>query len=96
MPSKEPYVPTGIQISEITDDSGATLGVLIFHTEEGEISFYIDEHATGVLETAVEKLKLFLSKRGKVPLPAETRRGAQWFSLAIRAAVKLSFQREGT
>lgn len=60
--SKEPYVPTGLQIGEATDDAGTTLGILTFHMEGGEISFYINEQALNVLEDAVDKLRPWVSK----------------------------------
>lgn len=63
MLEKEPSVPTGLQVGEMTDDDGTSLGVLTFLTdEEGEISFYINEQALQVLEGAVEKLRPWVTK----------------------------------
>ncbi|MCT7377305.1 hypothetical protein [Chelativorans salis] len=61
---KEPHVPTGLQIGEVTGENGITLGILTFYTDEGEISFYINEEAVGILQGAIEKLQLLLSNGG--------------------------------
>ncbi|WP_034657848.1 hypothetical protein [Chelativorans sp. J32] len=53
----EPYVPTAIQVGEVKDEYGTTLGVLTFGTEDGEISVYINKQAADVLEKAVDRLQ---------------------------------------
>ncbi|WEX10259.1 hypothetical protein [Chelativorans sp. AA-79] len=62
MLKNEPYVPTGIQIGQVEDDAGATLGVLTFETDDGEISVYINKQAADVLEKAVGRLQHVLGK----------------------------------
>lgn len=55
-------MPTGVQIGDVTGDDGTRLGLLTFHTDEGEISFYITKRASDVLPEAVETLRLLLSQ----------------------------------
>ena len=57
MLKNEPYVPTAIQVCEVKDEYGTTLGVLTFGTEDGEISVYINKQAADVLEKAVDRLQ---------------------------------------
>lgn len=62
MLKSKPYVPSGIQIGEVTDDDGTTLGILTFDMEEGEISVYINKQAADILKKAAGKLHDLLNK----------------------------------